>query len=535
MHFLPDVWVECETCHGKRYNRETLGVHVSRALDRRRARNADRRRPSSCSRTFRSIRRYLATLCAIGLDYLTLGQPAPTLSGGEAQRVKLAAELARPDTGQDAVHPRRADHRPAFRRHRQAAQGAQQSRRAGEHGRRDRAQSRRDQDGRLDRRHGSRGGRRRGAASSPTERPKMSSRRRKQARETNGRAAGRPLRSYTGEMLAPVLEAGARAEREVFSAAEAEKKREGDIELQQVGREAKMPWQTDGRRWHTVDRVAHNGNPCRWEGAALEKVVDAIEARPGFLPANWNDRSVVEITGEKRTGVWFLHALTGDEWLLTLQFRVPERTFDEENSAGQLDLKSLDDLDELPDLRPFRTRADPQHQRHPGRRSRSRSIGSARSTRPQFDRFLDAGLRRVSGRDQPRETQSGRADAVESAGPQVAPVAQRFPQRQTHPLGTRAVGTAARAARIASGRSRRSIGATSRSSISALRRRRRCGRPFTPSAVTASTCRSTTRRAASRWAALPSLAASGKSRRTAAAATKSAFVSTRRNRSLMPL
>ncbi len=58
--------------------------------------------------------------------------------------------------------------------------------------------------------------------------------------------------------------------------------------------------------------------------AALAKVVDAIEARPGFLPANWNDRSVVEITGENRTGVWFLHALTGDEWLLTLKFRVPK-------------------------------------------------------------------------------------------------------------------------------------------------------------------------------------------------------------------
>jgi excinuclease ABC subunit A len=149
-------------------------------------------------------------------------------------------------------------------------------------------------------------------------------------------------------MLAPVLAAGARAERQLFSAAEAEKKRAGDIELRQVGRDAKMPWQTDGRRWHTVDRVARNGKACRWEGSALAHVVDAIEARPGFLPANWNERSVVEITGENRTGVWFLHALTGDEWLLTLKFRVPKRTFDEESLRGELDLKSLDDLDELP-------------------------------------------------------------------------------------------------------------------------------------------------------------------------------------------
>ena len=103
-------------------------------------------------------------------------------------------------------------------------------------------------------------------------------------------------------MLAPVLETGTRLEREVFSAAEAEKKREGDIELKQVGRDAKMPWQTDGRRWHTADRVSHAGKPARWEGTALAKVVDAIEARSGFLPANWNDRSVVEMTGNKRDG-----------------------------------------------------------------------------------------------------------------------------------------------------------------------------------------------------------------------------------------
>jgi excinuclease ABC subunit A len=109
-----------------------------------------------------------------------------------------------------------------------------------------------------------------------------------------------------------------------------------------------MPWQTDGRRWHTVDHVAHNGKPPRWEAAALEKVVDWIEARPGFARADWNDRSVVEITGTERTGAWFLHALTGDEWLLTLRFRVPKKTFDQDRLQQQLALKSLDDLDELP-------------------------------------------------------------------------------------------------------------------------------------------------------------------------------------------
>jgi excinuclease ABC subunit A len=74
-----------------------------------------------------------------------------------------------------------------------------------------------------------------------------------------------------------------------------------------------MPWENDGRRWHTADRIAHNGKPARWEGEALAHVIDTLEAIKGFRPANWNDRTVVELTGENRPGAWFLHALTGDE------------------------------------------------------------------------------------------------------------------------------------------------------------------------------------------------------------------------------
>ena len=94
-----------------------------------------------------------------------------------------------------------------------------------------------------------------------------------------------------------------------------------------------MPWQSDGRRWHIVDRVGHKGQPPPLGRGALERVVDAIEAREGFRPTGWNDRSVVEITGQKWTGGWFFHALTGDEWLLAFKIRVPKKTFDEETHS----------------------------------------------------------------------------------------------------------------------------------------------------------------------------------------------------------
>lgn len=98
MHFLPDVYVPCEVCHGKRYNSETLevrykGKNISDILDM----TIDEALPFF--EAIPKIKRKLQTIADVGLGYITLGQPATTLSGGEAQRMKLASELQRVSTG----------------------------------------------------------------------------------------------------------------------------------------------------------------------------------------------------------------------------------------------------------------------------------------------------------------------------------------------------------------------------------------------------------------------------------------------------
>ena len=98
MHFLPDIYVPCDVCHGKRYNRETLEVHYKGksiydilGMTVEQAREFFDAVPT--------VARKLQTLVDVGLSYITLGQSATTLSGGEAQRVKLSLELSKRDTG----------------------------------------------------------------------------------------------------------------------------------------------------------------------------------------------------------------------------------------------------------------------------------------------------------------------------------------------------------------------------------------------------------------------------------------------------
>lgn len=99
MHFLPDVYVSCEVCHGKRYNREALEIHFKgKTISDVLAMTCDQ--GLEFFNNIPRIARKLQTLVDVGLGYIALGQPATTLSGGEAQRIKLATELSRRPTGQ---------------------------------------------------------------------------------------------------------------------------------------------------------------------------------------------------------------------------------------------------------------------------------------------------------------------------------------------------------------------------------------------------------------------------------------------------
>ncbi len=365
MHFMPDVWVECEVCRGRRYNPESLevrykGRNISEVLD---LSVAD---AVALFENVPRVRRMLQTLADVGLDYVQLGQAAPTLSGGEAQRVKLATELGKPDTGRTLYildEPTTGLHFDDVRKllaimHRLVDLGntvlvvehnldviknadwiIELGPEAGDAGGRIVAMGKPEELNREPRvAHNELGG--------------ASAKQRAAIVDHALVATRNSLFSHTAAALAPLLASDPRETRPRYDPAEharqeLEAARAG---LGKVGREVKMPWQVDGRKWHLELRPTRGGGQVKWESDALSYIVDLVqdagEPFGGFAPTNWNERASVEITAPNAER-WFMHALTAGEWLLDLYFRVPNDTFDAEALNRQIGLKTLDEREDI--------------------------------------------------------------------------------------------------------------------------------------------------------------------------------------------
>jgi excinuclease ABC subunit A len=352
MHFLPDVWVECDVCHGSRYNPGTLAVRykgksIADVLEMR---------VSEALALFDNIpkiRRVLQTLADVGLDYLSLGQPAPTLSGGEAQRVKLAAELARPNTGRTLYlldEPTTGLHFDDIHKllevlNRLVDLGNTVI--VVEHN----MDVIKTADWIID--LGPEAGDAGGyivAQGTPEE--VVSWWRGEGANEKHHLTTSPPRHlttpperrvSHTAAILAEVLAAGPYAERVHYNPHAAQPAREGDLDLEQVGHDAPLPWETDGRLWHTVERVTGEGKACRWEGAILNWIEKRIHEAGSFSATNWNHRTIVEIAAPNKSQGWFLHAMTGHEWLLPLVFRVSRNAFKQAELVRRLGIRPLNE------------------------------------------------------------------------------------------------------------------------------------------------------------------------------------------------
>jgi excinuclease ABC subunit A len=370
MHFLPDVWIACDACGGSRYTAETLAVtfHGKSIAD---VLNLSVAGALELFANVPRIRRILKTLGDVGLGYISLGQAAPTLSGGEAQRVKLAAELSRPDTGKTLYildEPTTGLHFDDVRKllaviHRLADLGNTVV--VIEHN----LEVIKTADWVIDL------GPEAGAAGGDLV-----------AEGTPEQIVENP-RSHTGKFLKPVLAASPRGKLVEFAletqgrknvpkskpsengakrvgparksepiasknnarsknASGSESSRKGQVDGQ-----VKAPWEVDGRRWHTRDRTASNGRPARWDGRILEQIVDQIEAladsETSFAPTEWSQRGVVRIHSADKTKIAFpfFHATTSAEWVVTLRFFVPRRTFVFEDVAARLKLVPFHEME----------------------------------------------------------------------------------------------------------------------------------------------------------------------------------------------
>lgn len=348
MHFLADVWVTCDACNGKRYDQQTLevlyhGKSIADVLD------MSCRDALALFANVPAIARILRMLCEVGLDYIALGQSATTLSGGEAQRVKLAAELARPDTGRTVYildEPTTGLHFEDLNRlldvlHHLVDLGNTVI--VIEHN----PEVIKSVDWIVD--IGPEAGLEGGHlvyAGTPEQLVHYG---KEWQKDPQKQKTG--FRSYTADMLIPLLENVNYQERKLFDprSYEADLKKANENTIGEVVEDAEpMPWEKDGRNWHTNTHASRTGSPCRWDGRILARIIDRIEESDGFAPTDWNNRSIVEIRAEKKSLGWFFHAITAEEWLLKVKFRTARNTFKKDPLVQQLNLRPLNEMDDIP-------------------------------------------------------------------------------------------------------------------------------------------------------------------------------------------
>jgi excinuclease ABC subunit A len=196
------------------------------------------------------------------------------------------------------------------------------------------------------------------------------------------------LRSHTAEALAPVLAAGPHEERKLHDFAAEQQDRAGDLEIEDVGENTQMPWQVDGRKWHCRDRVGRKGEACKWDGRILERVVDRIYEQGEFAPTNWDSRTIVEICAPKKSDGWFLHAITGESWLLKMKFRVAKNTFKAEELQRRIPLATLNDMHDLP-IYSNEPRVKCKNLRGPFQEIEIRAYSLEELDTPEFWKFVD--------------------------------------------------------------------------------------------------------------------------------------------------
>ena len=343
MHFLPDVWIECETCKGKRFNSETLtvkfkGKSIADVLEMR------VNEALSFFGGIPKISRAVQTLADVGLGYLELGQPATTLSGGEAQRVKLASELSRPSTGKTLYildEPTTGLHFSDIEKlldvlHRLVDQGNTVL--VVEHN----LDVIKNADWIID--MGPEAGPGGGMVIAQGTPEEVVDGNWHVLENTESRLKT-PVRSHTAGFLGPVLEAGPIKDRSRsdFSAPSIPEE-----EIETDDDNSPMPWKIDGRTWHLRDRLTPDGKTCKWEGSILEAIEASCSRHEGLAPPKWDERHVVEITAKGKPLSWFCHAMTGMEWLIRLVFRVGKGTFEAASLESSLGIPPLNQTKGLP-------------------------------------------------------------------------------------------------------------------------------------------------------------------------------------------